>query len=89
MASQLVGDSFGTAAMIGLTSLRQSRLAPEVMGRAGAALAAGGAGLAIVGALGGGLLATVIGMRAGMAVAVAGFTAAGLWALASPIRTAR
>ena len=89
VASQLVGDSFGTAAMIGLTSLRQSRLAPDVMGRAGAALAAGGGALAIIGALGGGLLATVIGMRAGIAVAVFGFVAAGVVALVSPIRTAR
>jgi predicted MFS family arabinose efflux permease len=89
VASQLVGDSFGTAAMIGLTSLRQARLAPEVMGRAGAALAAGGGALAIVGALGGGLLGAVVGMRAGMAVAVFGFAAAGVWALLSPIRTAR
>jgi Major Facilitator Superfamily len=89
VASQLVGDSFGTAAMIGLTSLRQSRLAPEVMGRAGAALATGSGGLAVIGALGGGLLGAVFGMRLGMAVAVAGFIGAGLWALASPIRTAR
>jgi len=89
MASQLVGDAFGTAGLIGLTSLRQARLAPAVMGRAGAALAAGGGALTIVGALGGGALAGVIGMRAGMWVAMAGFTAAGVLALASPIREAR
>ena len=89
MASQLVGDAFGTAALVGLTSLRQARLAPQVMGRAGAALAAAGGALAIIGALGGGALATVIGMRAGMWIAVAGFSAAGVLALASPIRTAR
>jgi hypothetical protein len=89
VASQLVGDAFGTAAMIGLTSLRQARLAPEVMGRAGAALAAGGGALAIIGALGGGMLGAMVGLRAGMAVAVFGFTAAGVWAMASPIRTAR
>jgi len=89
VASQLVGDAFGTAAMIGLTSLRQVRLAPEVMGRAGAALAAGGGALAIVGALGGGALGALAGTRTGMAVAVAGFIAAGVLALASPIRDAR
>jgi hypothetical protein len=89
VASQLVGDSFGTACLIGLTSLRQTRLKPEVMGRAGAALAAGSGGLMIIGALGGGLLGAVAGLRAGIAVAVAGYIAAGLVALASPIRTAR
>ena len=31
----------------------------------------------------------MVGLRAGMAVAVFGFTAAGVWAMASPIRTAR
>jgi len=89
MASQLVGDAFGTAGLIGLTSLRQARLAPAVMGRAGAALAAGGGALTIIGALGGGALAAAIGMRAGMWIAVAGFVAAGVLALASPIREAR
>jgi hypothetical protein len=88
MASQLVGDAFGTAALIGLTSLRQARLAPEIMGRAGAALAAGGGALAIVGALGGGALGALVGLRAGVAVAVAGFVAAGVLALVSPIRDA-
>jgi hypothetical protein len=89
MGSQLLSDSFATASVIGLTSLRQSRLAPDVMGRAGAALAAGGGALAIVGALGGGVLGAAIGMRAAMWIAVLGFTFAGLWAVASPIRTAR
>jgi hypothetical protein len=89
MASQLVGDAFGTAALVGLTSLRQVRLPPEMMGRAGAALAAGGGALTIVGALAGGALASMIDMRAGMWVAVGGFTAAGVVALASPIRNAQ
>ncbi len=89
MASQLVGDAFGTAALVGLTSLRQVRLPPEIMGRAGAALAAGGGAMTIIGALAGGALASMIGMRAGMWIAVAGFTAAGVAALASPIRNAQ
>ena len=89
IGSQLLSDSFATASVIGLTSLRQSRLAPEVMGRAGAALAVGSGGLMIIGALGGGVLGAAIGMRSTMWIAVAGFTLAGLWAVASPIRTAR
>jgi predicted MFS family arabinose efflux permease len=89
IGSQLLSDSFATASVIGLTSLRQSRLAPEVMGRAGAALAAGSGGLTIIGAVGGGLLGAAIGLRATMWIAVAGFTLAGVWAVASPIRTAR
>lgn len=89
IGSQLLSDSFATASVIGLTSLRQTRLAPEVMGRAGAALAAASGGLVIIGALGGGLLGAAIGMRATLWIAVAGFTLAGLWAVASPIRTAR
>jgi predicted MFS family arabinose efflux permease len=88
MASQLVGDAFGTACIVGLTSLRQGRLRPEIMGRAGAALAAGTGALLIVGALGGGGLAQLIGMRPAMWVAVAGFALAGVWAIASPIRRA-
>ena len=89
MGSQLLSDSFATASVIGLTSLRQSRLAPGVMGRAGAALAAGGGALTVIGALGGGVLGAAIGMRATLWIAVAGFTLAGAWAVASPIRTAR
>jgi len=89
IGSQLLSDSFATASVIGLTSLRQTRLAPEVMGRAGAALAAGSGGLTIIGALGGGVLGAAIGMRETMWIAVFGFVAAGMFALASPIRTAR
>ena len=86
MASQLLGDAFGTACIVGLTSLRQGRLAPEIMGRTGAALAAGTGALVILGALGGGVLAQRIGMRPAMWVAMAGFVLAGFWAIASPIR---
>ena len=55
----------------------------------GARVSREGLPLAAVLTLGGGALATVIGMRAGMWIAVAGFSAAGVLALASPIRTAR
>ena len=89
MASQLLGDAFGTACFIGLTSLRQARLAPAIMGRAGAALAAGTGALVVLGALGGGLMAKAIGMRPAMWVAVVGFSLAGMWAVGSPIRTAK
>ena len=88
MASQLLGDAFGTACIVGLTSLRQGRLQPEIMGRAGAALAAGTGALLILGAFGGGLLAQAIGLRAAMWVAVAGFSMAGVLAVISPIRQA-
>jgi len=86
MVGQLFGDSFGTIALIAMTSLRQSLLPPAAMGRAGAVNMASNGALAVVGALGGGLLGGLIGMRAALFIAVAGIVAAPLLGLFSPVR---
>ena len=85
MVGQLLGDSFGTVALIALTSLRQGRLPPAVLGRAGAVHMASNGVLAVIGALGGGLLGGWIGMRPALVLAVVGIVAAPLFGLFSPI----
>jgi hypothetical protein len=86
MASQLLGDSFATVGLIAMTSLRQSRLPPAMMGRAGAVLMASSGALAVIGALIGGFAGSGVGMRPALYVAVAGLVAAPLLGWLSPIR---
>lgn len=87
VAGQVLGDAFGVAILILSSSLSQTVMPPAVLGRMGAASKATAGGLAVVGALGGGLLGEVLGARAAMWVAVAGFAAAPLFAL--PLRRLR
>ena len=85
MAAQLIGDSFGTAALIYAKSVRQSLLPVEVLGRVGGAFTSG-AGLATVaGALVGGELGGAIGMRPTLIVVAAGMLLALVPLLLSPL----
>ncbi|MBW8816374.1 MAG: MFS transporter [Caulobacterales bacterium] len=83
MVSQFFGDAFGSASLILGRSLSQSLLPQAVLGRATAAYRAVGGGLAVVGALGGGLLGEVLGVRGAVWVGVAGLAVTPLIALAS------
>lgn len=85
MASQLVGDAFGVAAMIPTTTLQQTLIAPDALGRVGAIFQiARGAGW-IVGALLCGVLAAAIGVRETLAIACAGLLLAELIPAVSPL----
>jgi predicted MFS family arabinose efflux permease len=85
MGSQLIGDGFGVAAMIPTTSLQQTLIAPEALGRVGAVFqVARGAGW-IAGAIVGGVLAAAIGLREAMAVACSGLLLAALIPAFSPL----
>lgn len=76
MAAQLIGDAFGTSALIYAKSLRQSLLPEEALGRVGGAFTAAAGLAAVTGALVGGVLGGAIGMRPTLAIVAAGMTLA-------------
>lgn len=85
MGSQLIGDAFGVASMIPTTSLQQTLIPPEALGRAGAIFqVARGAGW-IAGAVLGGALAAVVGVRETLAIACVGLLLAELIPALSPL----
>lgn len=89
MVAQVFGDAAGVAVLVLTASVRQSVLPGAVLGRVGAAFMAMGGGLAVAGALAGGLLGEHLGVRGAVAIAAAGFALAPLIGLASPLRTLR
>ncbi len=85
MASQLLGDAFGVAAIIPTTSLQQTLIAPDALGRVGAIFqVARGAGF-VAGAAIGGVLASAVGVRETLAVACVGLLVATLSPAFSPL----
>ncbi len=84
IVSQLLGDSLGTVYNILGASLRQTVLPQETLGRAAGAFKAAGGGPMLVGALGSGVLANVIGVRETLFIAAAGLAVGPLIGLASP-----
>ena len=89
VASQLLGDSFGVATLIGIKTLQQSVFPSHLLGRVGSAMRAATGALAIVGAIAGGLLAGPFGTRATLVLGAAGILAGAIWIGASPIRRLR
>lgn len=89
IASQIFGDAFGVIGLIVASSLRQVLVPQTALGRVGGAFHAAAGGMAVLGALGGGLLGQLIGPREAIFVACAGFAATPLIGLASPLRRAR
>jgi MFS family permease len=89
MVSQFGGDAFGVAIIILATSLRQSVLPPELLGRTAGIFRGLGGALGITGALAGGLLGGMLGIRPTLFVAVAGYVLTPLVALFSPLRSLR
>ncbi len=85
IAAQLLGDSFGVAMLIGAKSLQQSVFSAHRLGRAGAAMRAAAGGAAIAGAIAGGLLAEVFGIRTMLFIGAGGVFAAVIWMIASPL----
>jgi MFS family permease len=84
-----IGGFGGMVQFIGLSTLRQ-QITPEAMlGRVFASASVLGRILWVIGAIGGGLLAQAIGLRPTMVVAAIGYGIPVLYALVSPLRTAR
>ena len=86
---QLMGDIFWSIFFINVTSLRQAVIPSHMLGRVSASLDFVGEGASPIGALVGGLLATVIGSRWTWLVGAAGILAGALWLIFSPIRRLR
>lgn len=89
MAAQLVGDTFGTTALIYAKSLRQSLLPETALGRVGGAFTAAAGLMSVVGALSGGALGGVIGMRPTLAIVAAGLILAAAPLMFSSLRRLR
>jgi Na+/melibiose symporter-like transporter len=85
IASQLIGDSFGTITEIAGRSLRQSLVAPQLMGRVGGVFAVAPGVTGIIGALLGGWLGGAIGPQHTLLIATAGLTLAASIGLFSPL----
>jgi len=85
VASQLLGDSFGVATLIGIKSVQQSVFSTHLLGRVGATMRAATGAAAIAGAVAGGLLAGPFGIRATLFVGASGILAATLAIAISPL----
>lgn len=72
MASQAIGDSFGTVNEIAGRSLRQTNVPVELMGRVGGVFAAAPGATGILGAILGGVLGGVVGAQQTLLLASAG-----------------
>jgi predicted MFS family arabinose efflux permease len=85
IAAQLTGDAMHTVMQIGQTSLRQTLLPNQELGRAAGAFATGQGLAGFAGALIGGALGAWIGPRETLLLAVVGRAASPLIGLASPL----
>jgi len=83
---QLIGDGAAAVYEINELTLRQTSVPDHLLGRANASMGFLAQSVVPVGGLIGGALATVIGVRLTLLVAVLGSLAAALWMLRSPLR---
>jgi MFS family permease len=86
MMTQLVGDIGWPVYSVNEQSLRQAIVPDRLLGRANASMQFLTGGIAPLGALLGGWLGEVIGMRPTLLIAIAGLLLAILWLIFSPIR---
>jgi len=86
VVSQVLGDAFGVATLILGSSLTQTVMPTAMLGRVNAAFRATSGGLAVLGAILGGLLGEAIGVRGAIWVGVAGLAIAPLFGLAGPLK---
>ena len=87
--TQITGDAFGGAAWMLMATLRQGIMPQAVLGRVAGAFQASAGLVAIPGALGGGWLGTVLGVRETLMIAAAGFLVIPLIGMLSPLRAVR
>jgi Na+/melibiose symporter-like transporter len=85
IAAQLIGDSFAVAAIITSTSLRQTIVPLNLMGRVGAAFRVGTGAPVILGAVMGGLLGEWLGPRESLYISAAGVVLSMGWGFFSPL----
>src|SRR5262249_11793602 len=85
MAAQLLGDSLAVAAIIPSSSLRQTILPGELLGRTAAMFRAGGGARRVRGGLFGGLVADGRGGRTALVLARFGLLGCALIGLFSPL----
>lgn len=85
MVAQLVGDSMAVAAIIPASSLRQSVISREMLGRAASVFFVGAGASAVIGALSGGILGSALGPRAALFLAVGGLVATPMIGVFSPL----
>ena len=85
MLTQLGGDAFGMASVILSISLRQSVIAPRLLGRTAALFRAAAGVTAIVGAVAAGALGGAIGIRATLFLAATAGFLAPLYLMFSPV----
>jgi MFS family permease len=86
---QLFGDVMIAIFLINEVSVRQGLVPPQLLGRANASMQVVVGALGPAGAVLGGSLGGVIGLRPTLAIGVGGVTAASLWLVFSPIRSLR
>lgn len=86
ITGQIIGDAASTVYFIQEISLRQSLTPDRMLGRVNASMGFLGEGLAPLGALAAGLLATLSSPRAVLFVAAAGVLLSLIWLIASPVR---
>jgi hypothetical protein len=89
VVSQIVGDVFGIIPLILATSLRQSVLPLNLLGRVGATFRVVGGGAAVAGALAGGVLGQAFGLREALLMAIAGLMIGPLLGAFSPLRAVK
>jgi MFS family permease len=86
VGQQLIADSAGTVYDIVETSLTQSMVEARILGRVNATIQTYTTLLSLVGTIGGGIIAEVLGLRQAMAIGVLGGVAAIAFIWFSPIR---
>ena len=84
MVSQLIGDCAMVIFMTAEISYRQQVTPDERLGRVNAAMQILGRGVLPIGALAGGIIAGIIGLRGAMAIAIAGIWLSNVWLLSLP-----
>jgi MFS family permease len=89
IGQQLIGDSAGTVYDVVERSLTQSIVEGRILGRVNATVEFVTTLLALVGSIGGGIVAEVFGLRVALAVGVLGGAAAVLFVWFSPVRSMR
>jgi MFS family permease len=89
VVSQLLGDAFGVVPLILATSLRQVVLPHSVLGRVGATFRVAGGGMAVAGALIGGVLGQALGLREALLIAIAGLMIGPALGALSPLRAVK
>jgi hypothetical protein len=86
MVQQFFGDLAFSTYMINELTLRQSVAPEEMLGRVNAAMQLMSRGVFPISAIAGGVLASAIGIRQTLALAVSGVFLASLWLIVSPLR---